>query len=78
MGFTLGVLFESILLFINALAILHEERFLKPRGWCYSPDLDPNSIRTKLLSLLHAVQLLLKIPLIICNVVVIMYELLLG
>lgn len=29
MGFTLTTLFEAMLLFLNALAVLHEERFLK-------------------------------------------------
>ena len=30
MGFTIGALIEAVLLFVNALAILNEERFLRP------------------------------------------------
>ena len=34
MVFTLGTLFEAALLFINAVAILNEERFLKKGNQC--------------------------------------------
>lgn len=30
MAFTLGYLLEAFVLFVNALAVLNEERFLKP------------------------------------------------
>jgi len=79
MGFTLGTLFESILLVVNALAILHEDRFLKPYGWgSQSIDINDNSAKAKMIQLLHAVRMLMRIPLVFVNVAVIVFELLLG
>jgi len=80
MAFTLGVLIESFVLFINALAILNEERFLKPIGWGYRnpSDMDQDSIKDKIIVFLNAVRMLMRIPLILINVVVIIFELLLG
>jgi hypothetical protein len=76
--FTLTVLFESLLLFVNGLAILNEERFLtksKPPntlhvhmlklisqlvGWGYRQDMEGISVKDKIITLLHAVRLLLR------------------
>jgi len=68
----LTVLFETLLLFVNALAILNEERFLKRIGWGYTNDLDGNSVKDRIISLLHAVRLLLRIPLIFLNILAIL------
>ncbi|XP_003384818.1 PREDICTED: immediate early response 3-interacting protein 1-like [Amphimedon queenslandica] len=82
MAFTLGTLFEAALLVINAIAILNEKYFLKKVGW--STDNrnegfgDQSSIKSQLISLITAVQTLLRIPLIAVNILVILYELILG
>jgi len=65
-------LFETLLLFVNALAILNEERFLRRIGWGYSSDLDHNSVKDRIISLLHAVRLLLRLPLIFLNILAIL------
>jgi len=78
MGFSLGVLFEVAVLFINAVAILHEDRFLKKIGWGHRQDLDLDSVKDRIISFLHAVRLLMRIPLIFINLVVVVWELLLG
>jgi len=72
MIFGLGVLFETLLLLVNALAILNEDRFLKRIGWGYSNDLDGNSVKDRIITLLHAVRLLLRIPLIFLNIAAIL------
>mmetsp|Transcript_20932 Transcript_20932/g.67357 ORF Transcript_20932/g.67357 Transcript_20932/m.67357 type:complete len:82 (-) Transcript_20932:818-1063(-) len=81
MGFTLWSLLKASLLFVNALAILHEDRFLKPLGWG-APDPMLNdeqrgSVKNQVISLLAAVRWL-RAPLIAINFVVIAFELLLG
>jgi len=79
MGFTLGVLIEAVLLFVNALAILNEERFLRPLGWANVPgELNDDSPKDKIVNLLHSVRFLLRIPLIGVNAVYIVYLLILG
>ncbi|KAL6052200.1 Immediate early response 3-interacting protein 1 [Balamuthia mandrillaris] len=101
MAFTLGTLIEAALLFINALAILNEERFLRPStkhavslpryyfdsfetgldvGWAYSPGeaAEEDSIKEKLIHLLHSIRFLLRIPLVGVNSVYIVYLLIFG
>ncbi|KAL6058711.1 Immediate early response 3-interacting protein 1 [Balamuthia mandrillaris] len=80
MAFTLGTLIEAALLFINALAILNEERFLRPIGWAYSPGeaAEEDSIKEKLIHLLHSIRFLLRIPLVGVNSVYIVYLLIFG
>ncbi|KAI8150327.1 Yos1-like protein [Fennellomyces sp. T-0311] len=83
MALGLGQLFYAILLFINAIAVLSEERFLARIGW--SAQVDPGfgvdqtqSVKHKIVNLISAVRTLMRIPLIAINIVVIVYELLLG
>lgn len=82
MALTLGCLFEAILLFVNALAVLHEERFLRKVGWAYNPADDiaygRDSVKQKIASLLYSIRLLLRIPLIGVNTVYILYLLIFG
>jgi len=79
MGFTLGTLFESLLGIVNALAILHEDRFLKKFGWgSQSIDINDTSVKAKVIQLLSAVRMLMRIPLVFVNAAVIIFELLLG
>ncbi|CCE66229.1 hypothetical protein TPHA_0P00710 [Tetrapisispora phaffii CBS 4417] len=82
--FGLGKLFYVILLLINAVAILSEERFLSRIGLGRSTNAGPsfgqdeNTTKSKVIQLIGAVQTLLRIPLIGINIIVIIYELLLG
>ncbi|CEL59883.1 Protein transport protein YOS1 OS=Saccharomyces cerevisiae (strain ATCC 204508 / S288c) GN=YOS1 PE=1 SV=1 [Rhizoctonia solani AG-1 IB] len=89
----LGTIFYVSLLLINAIAILNEERFLARIGWS-SVGQQPgqqytqydrtgygeggSEVKSKLINLIGAVRTLLRIPLIIVNIVVILYELALG
>ncbi|CDH52007.1 predicted protein [Lichtheimia corymbifera JMRC:FSU:9682] len=84
MALGLGQLFYAILLFINAIAVLSEERFLARIGWS-AQVADPGfgmehtqSVKYKIVNLISAVRTLMRIPLIAINIVVIIYELLLG
>ncbi|KAF8640077.1 hypothetical protein AX17_001317 [Amanita inopinata Kibby_2008] len=94
----LGTIFKVALLFINAIAVLNEERFLARIGWLSSSQQprDTNAvyqaydqtgygaaqpdigIKARLIDLISAVRTLMRIPLIIINIIVIIYELLLG
>ncbi|PRP76742.1 hypothetical protein PROFUN_11745 [Planoprotostelium fungivorum] len=75
MVLSLYALIEAIILFVNALAILNEERFLKPIGWGHrgGSSLEGDSVKDKIINLLSAV-----LPLIGINIAVIALELLLG
>ncbi|KAI9203766.1 Yos1-like protein [Polychytrium aggregatum] len=82
-GSTFGQLFYAVLLLINAVAVLHEERFLAKVGLGQvqsQNQFDPNSIslRSKVVNLISAVRTLLRFPLIGINVLVIIYELIFG
>jgi len=76
MGFYLTHLLEATLLFINALAILNEQRFLRR----YSIDRPAygDGVRHQISILLYAVRTYLRLPLVALNVVVIFFELLVG
>ncbi|CCH63129.1 hypothetical protein TBLA_0J01330 [Henningerozyma blattae CBS 6284] len=84
MLFGLGRLFYVILLLINAVAVLNEERFLRRIGLGKSSNDGPvfgqteNTTKSKVIQLISAVQTLLRIPLIGINILVIIYELVLG
>jgi hypothetical protein len=60
MVFGLGVLIEATVLFINAIAILNEERFLKPMGWGNKEAFDQNSFKDKIVSFISAVRMLMR------------------
>ncbi|KAI9189256.1 hypothetical protein H9P43_000687 [Blastocladiella emersonii ATCC 22665] len=86
--FGLGSIFYFTLLMVNAIAILHEERFLARIGWgqqsVYAGDYghpgaaDPTSVKFKLIGLISAVRTLLRIPLIAVNTITILYLMVLG
>lgn len=84
--FGLGKLLYVIVLIVNGIAILSEDRFLNRIGWgtllspnAY-PTLDPQDIllKSKLINLIGAIRTLLRVPLIAVNIVIILYELILG
>ncbi|THV08572.1 Yos1-like protein [Dendrothele bispora CBS 962.96] len=89
--FGFGTILYVSLLLVNAMAVLSEDRFLARIGW--SSARPPNAgfqtydqaqgqgevgIKTKLIELISAVRTLMRIPLIILNSLVILYELVLG
>ena len=79
MGLSLVDLFVSGLLVINGAAVLNEDRFLAKLGWGYEQTRqDPPSIKKQIINMLYAVRFLLTIPLMICNVIVILLKLILG
>lgn len=79
--FSLISLTIIISLFINAVAILHEERFLARIGWTSKGASGYNTeptIKSKIIDLISATRTLLRIPLIIINSIIIVYLLILG
>ncbi|CEM30304.1 unnamed protein product [Vitrella brassicaformis CCMP3155] len=76
MAFTLLHLLEAALFVANALAILHDKRFLAK----YSLDKPAygEGLKNQVAMLLYAVRTYLRMPLALCNVLVIVVELLLG
>ncbi|KAA8895587.1 Yos1-like protein [Sphaerosporella brunnea] len=85
MFFGLMPLIKMIVLIINAIAILSEDRFLARIGWAalqpepaFGAGGQDVSIKGKIVNLISATRLLTRIPLIGVNSVIIIYELLLG
>jgi len=87
MFFGLMPLFKMIILIVNAIAILSEDRFLARIGWAaQSTQADTSfganggdmSVKAKAVNLISATRLLTRIPLIAINSLIIIYELLLG
>jgi len=84
-----GTLIYVTVLLTNAVAILSEERFLARIGWSTTQlpaGYDQNAyadqvgegVKARLIVLVSAVRTLLRAPLIMVNMVLILYELLLG
>lgn len=85
MALTLGSLALAILLALNGMTVLNERRCLAKLGLdATSQGANPlahgegHSVKRQLASLLSAMRTVLRIPLIIVNVVVIVFLLLLG
>lgn len=86
MFFAFGNLIYLSVLLVNAIAILSEDRFLARVGWS-NAVLEPSfgsmgvgdaSIKSKLINLMTSIRTLMRIPLIIINTVIIIYEIALG
>jgi len=70
-----------ISLFINSVAILHEDRFLARIGWNSRRNNGYNTeptIKSKIVDLISATRTLLRIPLIVVNSIIIIYLLIFG
>jgi len=79
MALTLGSLLLATILFLNGLAVLNEERFLKRIGWGYEENLnEPPTFKKQVINLLYAVRVLLRVPLLVLNILTILVKLLLG
>lgn len=90
--FGLGSLFYAALLFVNAVAVLSEDRFLARVGWAqsgsaaagtatpsfYGEAPPAEGVKTRLVALITATRTLLRIPLVVVNALVIVYQLVLG
>ncbi|XP_055608188.1 immediate early response 3-interacting protein 1 [Uranotaenia lowii] len=81
--FTLWALVEAGLLCLNAVCILHEQRFLAKFGWGASSAQiqgfgEAPTIKTQVLNLVRAIRTVAKVPLIIINLLAIFFKLLLG
>ncbi|KAH0887025.1 hypothetical protein HID58_063121 [Brassica napus] len=78
MGF--WTLMEGLLLFANALAILNEDRFLAPKGWTLAELHQTgkrNSLKGQIVGLIHACQYM-RLPLMLFNLIVIVFKLFSG
>ncbi|KAL1914515.1 uncharacterized protein VTP21DRAFT_8229 [Calcarisporiella thermophila] len=75
-------LLTALLLFINAIAVLNEERFLARIGWSstsfHGYGDQGQSIKARMVNLISATRTLMRIPLIVINLLVISYRLILG
>ncbi|CAI5437830.1 unnamed protein product [Caenorhabditis angaria] len=80
MALSFYALLEAALLVLNGIAILHRERFLKKYGLgAPSHSFDgSNSVKDQIVSLIFAVQTVMRMPLIAINIVVIVFKLILG
>lgn len=67
------------LLFTNSILVLHRKRFLARYGLddVSNVGIDPSPLKTQAVGLLQAVQYL-KLPVIAANMIVIVFEILLG
>ncbi|CAH2087722.1 unnamed protein product [Euphydryas editha] len=79
---TLWNLFEASLLCLNAVCVLHEERFMQKMGWGANNRSqgfeDQSSIKFQILNLVRSIRTVTRIPLIILNILTIIFKLLLG
>ncbi|KAF3388971.1 Protein transport protein YOS1 [Penicillium rolfsii] len=83
--FGLGKLVYVIVLIINAIAVLSEDRFLARIGWGrtqaepgFGASYDSTSVKAKSVNLIASVRTVMRIPLIVINTIIIVYELILG
>ena len=80
--FGLGYVFYFALFIVNGIAVFSEDRFLNRIGWGSQRNqfqqYDGDDVKTKLVNLINAIRTVLRVPLIVINIVVIVYELILG
>ncbi|KAM9329689.1 immediate early response 3-interacting protein 1 [Gastrophryne carolinensis] len=82
MAFTLYSLLQAALLCVNAMAVLHEERFLSKIGWGADQGIggfgEEPGVKSQLVNLVRSVRTVMRVPLIIVNSVTIVLLLLFG
>ncbi|KAJ5086758.1 hypothetical protein NUU61_008065 [Penicillium alfredii] len=83
--FGLGKLVYVVILLVNAIAVLSEDRFLARIGWGrtqaepgFGATYDSTSVKAKSVNLIASVRTVMRIPLIVINTVIIIYEIILG
>ncbi|KAL2892651.1 Immediate early response 3-interacting protein 1 [Bienertia sinuspersici] len=76
MGF--WTLVEGLLLFVNAFAILNEDRFLTPRGLSFEATTGRGkSLKQQAVGLIYVAQYF-RLPLILLNIIIIILKLVSG
>ena len=82
MAFGLYSLLEAGLLVLNAICVLHEERFLAKKGWSRKGAGQEfggaKGIKNQMLEMIRSVRTVMRIPLIFINVLVVTKKLVLG
>ncbi|NXO58660.1 IR3IP protein, partial [Aramus guarauna] len=82
MAFTLYSLLQAVLLIVNAVAVLHEERFLRHVGWGSDQGIggfgEEPGIKAQLMNLIRSVRTVMRVPLIAVNSIAIVLLLLFG
>ncbi|XP_065206858.1 immediate early response 3-interacting protein 1 [Planococcus citri] len=82
MAITLWNLFEASILFLNAICVLHEERFLAKIGWSTTNMNqgfgEPPSVKSNILNLIRSIRTVMRIPLIVLNTLTILIKVILG
>lgn len=81
MAFGFYSLLEASLLVLNAICVLHEERFLSKYGWSANSNQgfgEAPGVKKQILDIIRSVRTVMRIPLILLNSVVIVKKLLLG
>ncbi|XP_066511154.1 immediate early response 3-interacting protein 1-like [Hoplias malabaricus] len=75
-------LIQAAVLLTNAVAVLHEERFLAKIGWSVDQSVggfgEEPGIKTQLINLIRSVRTVMRVPLIAVNSVCIILLLLFG
>ncbi|KAK0171656.1 hypothetical protein PV328_005081 [Microctonus aethiopoides] len=82
MAFTLWTLLEATLLCLNAVCVLHEERFLVKIGWGAQQNIqgfgEAPTIKSQMLNLVRSIRTVARFPLIFLNIIIILVKLILG
>ncbi|KAF7991399.1 hypothetical protein HCN44_002961 [Aphidius gifuensis] len=82
MAFTLWTLFEATLLCLNAVCVLHEERFLVKIGWGAQQNIqgfgETPTVKSQLMHLVRSIRTVTRFPLIFLNILTILIKLVLG
>ncbi|XP_005528139.1 immediate early response 3-interacting protein 1 [Parus major] len=82
MAFTLYSLLQASLLIVNAVAVLHEERFLRHVGWGSDQGIggfgEEPGIKAQLTNLIRSIRTVMRLPLIALNSITIIFLLLFG
>lgn len=82
MALTLWALLEAGLLVVNAICVLHEQRFLSKIGWASDSASrgfgEQQGVKAQILNIIHSTRTVMRIPLIFINTLVIVKKVLLG
>jgi len=81
MAFGLYSLLEAALLVLNAICVLHEERFLSKHGWSANSNQgfgEAAGVKKQVLDIIRSVRTVMRIPLIFVNSLVIFKKLIMG
>ncbi|XP_059152989.1 immediate early response 3-interacting protein 1-like [Physella acuta] len=81
MAFGLYSLIESAILCLNAICILHEERFLAKIGWGVDQHRgfgESPGVKSQVLNLIRSIRTVMRFPLIGVNIATIILKLLFG